>query len=90
MAFSALAASALRAQAREREGAGDIAGAEALYRLAIDHGDASALRELAALRRRAGDDSGADRIHKFGLTGSGEVATELDFSSTETLAHAFG
>jgi hypothetical protein len=35
--------------------AGDTAGAEAVYRLAVDRGDSEALRALAMRREQAGD-----------------------------------
>jgi hypothetical protein len=54
---------------------------KALYRQVADRGDTDALRPLAWLRERAGDAGAADRLQRFGLTGSGEVATGLDFDS---------
>ncbi|WP_436532758.1 hypothetical protein [Actinoplanes sp. HUAS TT8] len=59
---------------------GDFAGAEALCRQAADLGNSSALWVLARIREGAGDSAGADRIRRFGLTGSGEIATSLDLS----------
>jgi len=59
--------------------AGDTAGAHALYRQVIDRGDVVALWDLARLWERVGDTAGADRLRRFGLTGSGDVATGLDF-----------
>jgi hypothetical protein len=35
---------------------------------------------LARMQEQAGDDAGADRIRRFGLLGSGEIASKLDFA----------
>ncbi len=48
---------------------------------AVERGDTYALRVLAGLRERAGDPASADRLRRFGLTGSGEVASTLNFHS---------
>jgi hypothetical protein len=71
----------LRDLARIREEAGDSAGAEALAVQAADRGDARVLRDLAWMRKQAGDSARAVLMRKFGLTGSGEVATVVDFGS---------
>jgi hypothetical protein len=70
---------ALRELAWLREAAGDRVGAEALYRQAVEWGNATGLGDLARLRERAGDWAGADRIRRFGLTGAGAIAARLDF-----------
>ncbi|MEV0734161.1 tetratricopeptide repeat protein [Polymorphospora sp. NPDC050346] len=62
-----------------REQAGDSAGAEDLYRKAADRGDPDAVWKLAELREQAGDTTSARRTERFGLTGTGETATKLDF-----------
>ncbi|WP_204012237.1 hypothetical protein [Virgisporangium aurantiacum] len=67
--------------ARLREKDGDAVGAEVLYRLAANRGWIDVLPDLVRLRDKAGDSMGAKRIWRFGLTGSGEVTTELVFGS---------
>jgi hypothetical protein len=73
---------ALRALARRRAQAGDLAGAEALNVQAADHGDAKAVPVLARRLELRGDTVGADHARRFGLTGSGGIATGLDFDSS--------
>ncbi|GLZ79498.1 hypothetical protein Afil01_43050 [Actinorhabdospora filicis] len=70
---------ALRELAELREESGDLGSAEALYQQAVDRGDSSALLKLAGLREKAGDAGATDRASRFGLTGAGEIATQLDF-----------
>ncbi|MBB4752397.1 tetratricopeptide repeat protein [Actinoplanes lobatus] len=72
---------ALRALAQMRERGGDTTGAEALYRQAADYDSGWVLTDLAWSQEEAGNTAGADRILRFGLTGSGEIATGLDFGS---------
>jgi len=81
LVLQAADAGALRVLVRLRERAGDTAGAEALVSQAANRGLHGALRILARLREQAGDTTGADRISRFGLTGSGDVASGLDFGS---------
>jgi hypothetical protein len=70
---------ALTVLAQRRERAGDATQAEILVMQIADRGGYGAMDEMAELRERAGDVAGADRLRRFGLTGSGEVATALNF-----------
>ncbi|MET8147824.1 hypothetical protein ACIBSW_24710 [Actinoplanes sp. NPDC049668] len=72
---------ALRALAIRREQTGDRAGAEALAVQAANRGDTRVWLKLVVRREQAGDRADANRIQRFGLTGSGEIATALDFDS---------
>jgi hypothetical protein len=72
---------ALEELTRLWERTGKTADADALLREAGDHGFTFALRNRAGLLERAGDAVQADHIRRFGLTGSGEIATALDFAS---------
>jgi hypothetical protein len=72
---------ALVVLAERREQAGDTSGAEALLWQAADRGSQFALGVLALMWERAGYTADADRMGRFGLTGSGDVATALDFDS---------
>ncbi|GAA0918103.1 tetratricopeptide repeat protein [Virgisporangium aurantiacum] len=62
-----------------RKEAGNLAHAEALYLQAADRGELGAVLELSNLRALADDAVGADGLRRFGLTGSGKIATRLDF-----------
>jgi hypothetical protein len=70
---------ALHRAGRSRVKAGDITGAQALYREAIDAGTPEALVLLAGLQAALGKIAAAERILRFGLTASGEPAEGLDF-----------
>jgi hypothetical protein len=72
---------AMRDLAMRRLRAGDSTGAVAFLQQAVDRGDPIAFWELTELLARTGDTAGADRMRRFGLTGSGEIATTLEFKT---------
>jgi hypothetical protein len=71
-----------------REDAGNIAGAQALYRQYAEPDGPFELLNLGAPQEAAGDTADAERMRRFGLTGTGEVATTLDFGSYGGLLRA--
>ncbi|MFI5892218.1 hypothetical protein ACIA5D_19135 [Actinoplanes sp. NPDC051513] len=78
---------ALMTQAEEREEAGDLSGAEARYRQALNRGHIDAVGYLVTLRQKAGDATGAEQIRKFGLADDGSPATSLEgWSATRSQA----
>jgi hypothetical protein len=48
---------------------------------AADRGSREAMWDLPEVLERAADAAGAHRLRRFGLTATGEIATDLDFGS---------
>jgi TPR repeat protein len=66
-------------EAADAERAGDLVGAEAKFRRAVDLGRLKALADVVRLREQAGDVIAASRLRRFGMDGAGEPGTSLDF-----------